>query len=106
MSVIGFDLGNLSCYTACARGGGIETLANEYSSRNTPSFVSFSGKQRLMGTAGRTLRSMLWFDCPCLSDCLGREINVSVREKLTLKSENNKASKCASLDYEFVKECY
>jgi len=53
MSVIGFDLGNLSCYTACARGGGIETLANEYSSRNTPSFVSFSGKQRLMGTAAQ-----------------------------------------------------
>ena len=56
MSVIGFDLGNLSCYTACARGGGIETLANEYSSRNTPSFVSFSGKQRLMGTAGNRPR--------------------------------------------------
>lgn len=53
MSVIGFDLGNLSCYTACARGGGIETLANEYSSRNTPSFVSFSGKQRLVGTAAQ-----------------------------------------------------
>lgn len=53
MSVIGFDFGNLSCYTACARAGGIETLANEYSSRNTPSFVSLSGKQRLMGTAAQ-----------------------------------------------------
>ena len=53
MSVIGFDLGNLFCYTACARAGGIETLANEYSARHTPTFVSFSGKQRFMGTASQ-----------------------------------------------------
>jgi len=53
MSVIGFDFGNLSCYTACARGGGIETLANEYSARMTPSYVSFTGNQRLMGTASQ-----------------------------------------------------
>ena len=35
MSVVGFDVGNLSCYTAVARKGGIETVANEYSDRNT-----------------------------------------------------------------------
>lgn len=36
MSVVGFDLGFQSCYVAVARGGGIETVANEYSDRCTP----------------------------------------------------------------------
>ena len=36
MSVIGLDLGNQSCFVAVARGGGIETVANEYSDRSTP----------------------------------------------------------------------
>lgn len=36
MSVVGFDVGNLSSYIAVARGGGIETMANEYSDRLTP----------------------------------------------------------------------
>lgn len=36
MSVVGFDVGNESCFIAVARGGGIETIANEYSDRRTP----------------------------------------------------------------------
>lgn len=36
MSVVGFDVGNQSCFIAVARGGGIETIANEYSDRRTP----------------------------------------------------------------------
>lgn len=36
MSVVGFDVGNESCYIAVARGGGIETIANEFSDRCTP----------------------------------------------------------------------
>jgi len=36
MSVIGFDIGNLNCYVAVARSGGIETVANDYSDRCTP----------------------------------------------------------------------
>lgn len=36
MSVVGFDVGNESCFVAVARGGGIETIANEYSERSTP----------------------------------------------------------------------
>lgn len=36
MSVVGLDVGNLSSYIAIARGGGIETLANEQSDRLTP----------------------------------------------------------------------
>ncbi|XP_077984451.1 heat shock 70 kDa protein 4-like [Glandiceps talaboti] len=53
MSVVGFDLGNQSCYIAVARSGGIETIANEYSDRNTPTYVSFGEKQRMMGISAK-----------------------------------------------------
>lgn len=34
--VVGIDLGYQSCYIGVARGGGIETIANECSERRTP----------------------------------------------------------------------
>nr|AKP54258.1 heat shock protein 4L [Liposcelis bostrychophila] len=51
MSVIGIDFGNESCYIAVARAGGIETIANDYSLRATPSCVAFSDRNRIMGVA-------------------------------------------------------
>lgn len=54
MSVVGFDVGNLSCYTALARQGGIETIANEYSDRNTPCVVSLTDKERAIGSAAKS----------------------------------------------------
>jgi len=54
MSVVGFDFGNDSCYISVARQGGIETVANDYSLRNTPSYVAFSEKQRTMGVSARS----------------------------------------------------
>ncbi|KAM6970101.1 heat shock 70 kDa protein 4a [Aplochiton taeniatus] len=54
MSVVGFDLGFQSCYVAVARAGGIETVANEYSDRSTPSFVSFGPRNRSIGAASKT----------------------------------------------------
>ncbi|ERL85506.1 heat shock 70 kDa protein 4 isoform X1 [Dendroctonus ponderosae] len=53
MSVIGIDLGNESCYIAVAKAGGIETIANDYSLRSTPSYVAFSGKNRILGVAAK-----------------------------------------------------
>nr|CAB38172.2 heatshock protein cognate 70Cb [Drosophila melanogaster] len=53
MSVIGIDFGNESCYVAAARSGEIETLANDYSLRATPSFVAFDGKKRIIGVAAK-----------------------------------------------------
>ena len=53
MSVIGIDFGNESCYVAAAKAGGIETLANDYSLRATPSCVAFDGKKRIIGVAAR-----------------------------------------------------
>ncbi|XP_064636424.1 heat shock 70 kDa protein 4-like [Lineus longissimus] len=49
MSVVGFDIGYQSCYIAVARAGGIETIANEYSDRLTPTYVAYGERQRLMG---------------------------------------------------------
>ncbi len=46
MAVVGVDFGNNSCYISVARAGGIETIANDYSMRDTPTVVGFSEKQR------------------------------------------------------------
>lgn len=53
MSVIGIDFGNESCYIAVAKAGGIETIANDYSLRATPSCVAFTGKYRTLGVAAK-----------------------------------------------------
>ncbi|XP_057266387.1 heat shock protein 105 kDa isoform X2 [Pezoporus wallicus] len=53
MAVVGFDLGCQSCYIAVARAGGIETVANEFSDRCTPSVVSFGSKNRAIGVSAK-----------------------------------------------------
>lgn len=55
MSVVGYDLGNVSSYCAVARSGGIETIANEYSDRNTFTGISFTSKERAIGTSAKTM---------------------------------------------------
>ncbi|XP_054453020.1 heat shock 70 kDa protein 4b [Anoplopoma fimbria] len=54
MSVVGFDVGFMNCYVAVARAGGIETVANEYSDRCTPAFVSFGPRNRSIGAAAKS----------------------------------------------------
>lgn len=53
MSVIGIDFGNDGSYIAVARQGGIETIANDYSLRSTPSCVAFGEKNRILGVAAK-----------------------------------------------------
>ncbi|XP_006879642.1 PREDICTED: heat shock protein 105 kDa [Elephantulus edwardii] len=53
MSVVGLDVGSQSCYIAVARAGGIETAANEFSDRCTPSVISFGLKNRTIGLAAK-----------------------------------------------------
>lgn len=50
---VGFDIGNETCFVAVARQGGIETIDNEYSSRNTPAYVSFNEKSRFIGVSAK-----------------------------------------------------
>ncbi|XP_067141998.1 heat shock 70 kDa protein 4 [Centruroides vittatus] len=54
MSVIGIDFGNENCFIAVARAGGIETIANEYSQRVTPSYVGFGEKNRDLGVSAKS----------------------------------------------------
>uniref|UniRef100_UPI00398E9234 heat shock 70 kDa protein 4L isoform X2 n=1 Tax=Pristiophorus japonicus TaxID=55135 RepID=UPI00398E9234 len=54
MSVVGFDVGFQNCYVAVARSGGIETIANEYSDRCTPAWISLGSKNRAIGAAAKT----------------------------------------------------
>ncbi|XP_015905822.1 heat shock 70 kDa protein 4 [Parasteatoda tepidariorum] len=53
MSVIGFDIGNENSYVAVARAGGIETIANEYSQRSTPTYVAFGNQNRQLGVSAK-----------------------------------------------------
>lgn len=46
-------MGSQSCYIAVARAGGIETIANEFSDRCTPSIISFGSKNRTIGVAAK-----------------------------------------------------
>lgn len=57
MSVAGFDIGNAASCVAVARKGGIDVLLNKESKRETPSCVSFSSKQRFLGTDASTFLS-------------------------------------------------
>jgi len=54
MSVVGIDFGNDTCYISVARQGGIESIANDYSLRATPSYVAFGEKQRTLGVAAKS----------------------------------------------------
>ncbi len=67
MSVIGFDIGNLNCYIAVARQGGVEVITNDYSLHATPyvceiqlfiylfssSCVYFDDRSRVAGVAAK-----------------------------------------------------
>jgi heat shock protein 4 len=49
--VAGIDIGNAGSCIALARKGGVDVLLNKESNRETPSVVTFTQKQRQMGTA-------------------------------------------------------
>ena len=58
MSVLGFDIGNENCVIAVAKQGGIDVLLNDESKHETPTVVSFGGKQRFMGSVGAASTTM------------------------------------------------
>uniref|UniRef100_A0A0N4Z1P7 Heat shock 70 kDa protein 4L n=1 Tax=Parastrongyloides trichosuri TaxID=131310 RepID=A0A0N4Z1P7_PARTI len=53
MAVVGFDFGNLNCYIAVARQGGIDVITNDYSLHATPACVAFGNKDRVSGVGAR-----------------------------------------------------
>lgn len=64
-SVVGFDVGSKTSFVAVAKAGGVETVANEYSQRATPSYVSFGENIRDLGTSAQqklvtNLKNTVW----------------------------------------------
>jgi heat shock protein 4 len=53
MSVVGFDIGSFKTIIGIAKQGGIETIDNEFSDRVTPTYVSFTNRQRYQGHAAK-----------------------------------------------------
>ncbi|ELT92200.1 hypothetical protein CAPTEDRAFT_221226 [Capitella teleta] len=65
MSVVGIDFGYQTCFIAVARQGGIETVANDYSDRNTPACVLYGEKSRMMGMSAKgaimsNIKNTIW----------------------------------------------
>ncbi|KAJ7299180.1 hypothetical protein O6H91_Y285900 [Diphasiastrum complanatum] len=58
MSVVGLDVGNETGVVGIARQRGIDVVLNEESKRETPAMVSFSDKQRFLGTAAAATSTM------------------------------------------------
>ena len=55
MAVIGIDMGNFSAYIGVARAGGVEVIANEYSDRLTPTYVTFNNSTRSIGQSSKAM---------------------------------------------------
>ena len=58
MAVVGIDIGDHSTYIAVAKQGGVETIANDYTQRNTPTIVALGGRQRFMGVSAENQRNL------------------------------------------------
>jgi len=58
MTVVGIDIGDHSTYITVAKQGGVETIANDYTQRNTPTIVALGSRQRHMGVSAENQRNL------------------------------------------------
>ncbi|GMK56531.1 hypothetical protein CspeluHIS016_0303710 [Cutaneotrichosporon spelunceum] len=75
-SVVGIDIGNLNSKIGVARHRGIDIVTNEVSNRATPSLVSFTPRQRLIGEAAKTAETSNFKNTVgSLKRMIGRQVN-------------------------------
>ena len=58
MAVVGIDIGDYSTHISVACLGGVETIANDYSLRATPTVVALSHRQRYVGVSAESQRNI------------------------------------------------
>jgi len=58
MAVVGLDIGDHSTFITVAKQGGVDTIANDYTQRNTPTVVALGGRQRFMGVSAENQRNL------------------------------------------------
>jgi len=58
MAVVGIDIGDHATYITVAKQGGVDTIANDYTQRNTPTIVALGGRQRFMGVSAENQRNL------------------------------------------------
>jgi heat shock protein len=58
MAVVGVDIGDSCIHISVACLGGVETIANDYSLRATPTVVALTQRQRFVGVAAESQRSL------------------------------------------------
>ena len=52
------DIGERSTYITVAKQGGVDTIANDYTQRNTPTVVALGGSQRFLGVSAENQRNL------------------------------------------------
>lgn len=78
MSVLGIDLGTANCVLATVGRGAVTVVRNEISERLTPSLVTFTNKERLIGEAALSqLKSNYKTTCRGFKNLLGRSFSNS-----------------------------
>ena len=94
---IGIDLGTTFSCVGIYRNGNVEIIANDQGNRTTPSFVSFTDEERLMGDPAKSMASSnpknTVYDAKRL---IGRNFDESAVQQdmkhysYTVKGKNNK----------------
>ena len=82
MAVVGIDIGDHSTYIAVAKQGGVETIANDYTQRNTPTIVALGGRQRFLGVSAENQRNLNHFNASIFRNLMCQ--NMTLRDVLAI----------------------
>jgi len=107
MAVVGVDIGDYSTHISVAKLGAVETIANDYSLRATPSIVAFGERQRFLGVAAENQRNLnpkntvsffknslgrTYSDIEAIATRFGAKVSRDAKGKLSFEVLNHKFS--------------